>query len=79
MMNVMMDATLKSLELVSDFQSKNEELARSFIDQAGKNRAQVMKMTQQSAEMVKKQVAAQETFVKDVMELTRKTFLPAKK
>ncbi len=78
MMDVMMDATLNNLKLFNDFQTKNEDFVRSLLDQGAKNREQALKVSKQMLENARKQAAANEAYVQDVMDLTRKTFVPSK-
>lgn len=78
MMDIFMDATLNNLKAFSDFQGRNEDLARAVLDQGAKTREQVLKMQKEAVETLRKQATANETYVKEVMELTRKTFVPSK-
>lgn len=78
MMNVIIDATLNNLKLVDELQAKNEEYVRTLLDQGAKSREQALKMSQQMVESLSKQASANEAYVKEVMDLTRKTFVPSK-
>lgn len=77
MMNLMMDAAQKNLNVMAEFQAKNEEFVRTFLDQAAKNREQALKMSDQMIELAKQQNQTTEKYIKEMMEMARQATVPA--